>query len=127
MKLLKALFALSILASCVQDKHTKTITFKVNMSKENNIEKVGIRSGLTSPPWSKTIYLTDDDNDSVFEGTFIYENAQSTFGFKFVNQDSIYELKDQNNRLLKFEYKPESILYMAEFNNPKGVQTLKNN
>jgi len=115
-----------LLTNCVQEKHKKTIHFKLDMRGVDNIKNVGVRGQFTSPSWEKTIYLNDTNNDSVFEGSITREAAQYGFQFKFVNQDSIYELKNQSNRTVLLQYKPETLLYEAIFNNPNGTtSTLK--
>jgi len=123
MKTLKIIIILLLLSSCVQEKHLKTVTFKVDMRGEENIGKVGVRGQFTMPSWKKTVYLSDEDNDSIYNVTLSREAAQNGFYFKFVNQDSIYELKNLDNRFIKLEYKPENIIYEAVFNNPNGTQT----
>jgi len=127
MRLVKTIFyitIITIISSCVQEKHLKTVTFKVDMRGAKNIKNVGVRGQFTTPAWDKTFYLKDNDKDSIYEGTFSREAAQSGFAFKFVNQDSVYELKNQKNRFVKLEYKPETILYEAIFNNPESKQTI---
>ncbi|WGD34224.1 hypothetical protein [Olleya sp. YS] len=123
-KYIISLIAIIVIStSCVQEKHLKTMTFKVNMRGIDNVTNVGVRGQFTTPSWKTTYYLKDDDNDSIYEGTITREAAQSGFAFKFVNQDSVYELQDQKNRFLKLQYKPEHIVYEATFNNPDHKQT----
>ena len=43
--------------------------------------------------------------------------------FKFVNQDSVFELEHQDNRILTFKYQQETIVYEAIFNTINGKQT----
>lgn len=113
--------------SCVQETHPKTIHFKLDMRNETQIENVGVR-GKTAPlSWDKTFLLTDDDHDSIYEGDIQLNSANFDIEFKFVNQDEEFELKHQPNRSIRFEYKPETIIYEAIFNDPEGVQTQKSN
>lgn len=123
MKYIKLLLILVLMISCVQETHLKTVTYKVDMNGFENVDKVGIRGAFTDNPWQETIYFTDDDNDGIFEGTITQKTAQNSVEFKFVNQDDQFELKDQGNRRINFEYKPETILYEAEFDNPDGEQS----
>lgn len=123
MKLIKHISMLllcMILASCVQETHIKTITFKVDMRAIENIGNVGVRGNFTSNPWNETALLTDDNNDSIYEGTFSQKTAANTIQFKFVNQNTDYELGDSDNRKIDFEYKPETITYEAIFNSPQA-------
>ncbi len=118
---------LLITQSCVQETHTKTVTFKVDMSAIENPENVGIRGNFTDNPWNETAPLTDENDDGIFEGTFSQKTAVNQIQFKFVNQSSDYELKGSDNRVIEFEYQPETIVYEAVFNNPKGEQKVISN
>ena len=106
-----------ITQSCVQQTHEKVITFQVDMSAIETIKNVGVRGNFTNPSWEQTIPLTDDNNDGIYEATFQKKTAVFAIEFKFVHQDT-YELKDQPNRSIQFEYKPETITYSAVFDVP---------
>lgn len=127
MKYLKTLLICIIIStqSCVQDTHTKTVTFKVDMTNIENPENVGIRGDFTSNPWNETFPLTDDNGDGFYEGTFSQKTAINQIQFKFVNNKSDYELRGFDNRVINFEYKPETITYKAVFNNSDKVKISK--
>jgi len=118
-KQLQLLTFVLLLTSCVQKKHLKTVTFKVDMTSIEKPINVGVRGNFTDNPWKETAPLTDSDNDGIYEGTFSQETTVNQVEFKFVNQDSDYELRGLDNRIIQFEYKPEIIIYEAAFNNPK--------
>lgn len=123
MKLFRLIFIsfITILfSSCVQEIHLKTLTFKVDMTNVENAENVGIRGNFTNKPWKETAPLTDENNDGIYEGTFTQETAANQVEFKFVNQNSDFELKGSDNRTIQFEYKPETIVYEAVFNTPES-------
>ena len=123
MKLLRQFSVLCIvisLTNCVQKTHPKTITVKVDMNAEENHSEVGIR-GNTLLSWKETTYLSDENNDGIYEGTFEINTANQDIEFKFVNHNDAFELQDQNNRSLSFEYQPETIVYEATFNSPKAT------
>lgn len=109
--------------SCVQERHQKTITFKVDMRHIENVNNVGMRGNFTDQPWSETVLFNDTDNDGIFETTITRETAFNSIQFKFVNQLEDYELKGANNRILEFEYKPETIIYEAKFDAPESKIT----
>ena len=113
--------------SCVQEIHTKTVTFKVDMNAVENAVDVGVRGSFTDNPWNETAPLIDDDGDGIYEATFSQKTAINQIQFKFVNNGSDYELRGSDNRVIEFEYKPETIVYEAVFNNPKGEQKVINN
>lgn len=119
MKLFKQLiilFLISSSTSCVQDAHLKIITVKVDMTGVENPSKVGVR-GQNPLSWDETTYLSDADGDGIYEDIFEIYTANNQVEFKFVTSDDQFELQDQNNRSLKFEYKPETIIYKAVFDN----------
>lgn len=116
------LFALLSVA-CVQERHEKTITFKIDMRTIENVGNVGLRGDFTDDRWNETIPLTDDNSDGVFETTITQATAINKIQFKFVNQNEDFELKDADNRILEFEYKPEIISYEAVFNSPQSKIT----
>ncbi|MEL6812098.1 MAG: hypothetical protein AAFP76_12260 [Bacteroidota bacterium] len=111
---------LLLMTNCVQRQHLKTITFKVDMNGMDSISEVGIRGEFTSTPWSETLPLTDRDGDGIYEGTFSKETAHNGFEFKFV-LNGAFELEGKDNRLIVMEYKPETLIYEAVFNNPDGI------
>lgn len=117
------IFLLIITQSCVQETHTKTVTFKVDMNAVENVSNVGIRGNFTDNPWTETAPLADTNSDGIYEGTFSQKTAHNQIQFKFVNQGGDYELKDTDNRIIEFEYKPETITYEAVFNNPEAKIT----
>ncbi len=51
---------------------------------------------------------------------FLKKTGQNTLQFKFVNHDDQFELSDQDNRVITFEYRPETIVYEAVFNDPNA-------
>jgi hypothetical protein len=128
MKQILSTFALILLyctTSCVQETHLKSITFKVDMNQVESVGNVGIRGNFTNPSWEQMVPLTDADNDGIYEATISQKTAVNSIRFKFVNQNDQYEMKDQPNRKLEFEYKPQTITYEATFDIPKGAITIK--
>lgn len=116
------IFIAALLGSCVQETHLKTVTFKVDMSQVENTKNVGLRGQMTNPPWQVTIPMTDEDKDSIYEVTLTEKTAANSFQFKFVKDDEDYELKGLDNRMIRFEYKSEMIVYEARFDNTDEKQ-----
>ena len=114
------------LGSCVQKTHQKTILFKLDMSGIENPTNVGVRGEFGSDPWSETLFLTDEDSDGIFEGSITKQTGQSGMEFKFVNNSDQFELSGQANRLISFEYLPETIVYQAKFNDPTAIVDIEN-
>lgn len=124
MKLLKQLNLVLILilfTNCVQEVQPKIITVKVDMKGVENPFKVGIR-GNSPLSWNETTFLEDTNNDGIYEETFSIYTASQNVEFKFVNNDTEFELQAKKNRSLTFEFKPETIIYEAVFNNLEAVK-----
>ncbi len=111
---------LSIFFNCVQETKPKTIQFKVDMRKVEAFKDVGIRGNTYPLSWNETLFLSDADRDSIFEGSIQLNSASYDIEFKFVNNSDDFELRDQNNRNIRFQYEPESFVYEAIFDEPKG-------
>ena len=115
-KSIVVIISLISLCNCVQKAHPKTIIVKVDMSNIEDVSSVGIR-GNNPLSWDETTFLNDDDADGIYEGTFDIYTANYDIEFKFLKNNDQFELEGQNNRSLKFEYKPETIEYKAVFDN----------
>ncbi len=110
------------LVSCVQKEHEKTVTFKVDMGQEQNVQNVGLRGRFTNPSWEVTIPMSDENGDGIFEVTLNEMTAQNSVAFKFVKNNDEFELQDLPNRLIRFKYQPEVIIYEGMFDNTNGKQ-----
>ncbi|MEM1336169.1 MAG: hypothetical protein AAGF96_00405 [Bacteroidota bacterium] len=126
MKNLKNRVILSILllviSGCVQEEHRKKVTFTVDTNAMDSVSEVGVRGQFTSPPWQVTVPMFDKDKDGIFEVTIEDKTAQSSVEFKFVIEGDQYELECQPNRILKFKYQPEEIIYSGVFDQGDGEQ-----
>jgi hypothetical protein len=105
-----------LLTSCVQKEFDKKITFVVDTNGIENIKSLGIRGNFLPNQWKETVLLTDDNNDGIYEITFNEKTAVYGVSFKFIKNGNEYELIDEKNRQLVFEYKPETIIYRTKFN-----------
>ena len=108
-----------LLCGCVQERHSKAITFMVDMNAIENPTNVGVRGQFLENGWDKTTIMSDKNNDGIYEINVTIETAQNYMEFKFVNNNDQFELNDQGNRKITFEYKPETLVYKASFNDPK--------
>ena len=116
---------LAFFSACVQEEHTKKVTFQVDMRNYDSIQNVSVRGQFTNPPWEVNVPMQDEDNDGVYEVTLEEQTGQSSVAFKFVRNENEFELACQPNRSIQFQYKPESILYSAVFDDPEGKQQLQ--
>lgn len=126
-KLIKTIGGLAVLLffGCVQKEHQKTVTFKVDMTQEQNVQRVGLRGQFTSPSWEVTVPMSDENGDGIYEVTLIEATAQSSVDFKFIKNNDEFELEHQPNRFVQFEYKPEIIFYESIFNDINGKQKIE--
>ncbi|SFR47675.1 hypothetical protein SAMN04490243_1955 [Robiginitalea myxolifaciens] len=115
------LLALVLTTSCVQETHVKEIHFQVDTGSDESIGAVGIRGSLPPLSWNETIELSDPDGDGIFTGKVLVDTGHSSMSFKFVAEDGSYELANQNNRNLEFEYQPQVIRYSTIWNNPEAT------
>ena len=115
-KILAILCSITI-TSCVQEEHDKTITFYLDMNGIENVQSVGIRGNFLPNKWKKTVMMTDEDKDGIYEFSVSRKTASNGIEFKFVKNDTEFELEGKENRELVFEYKPEIIEYRTKFNN----------
>ena len=116
------LITAALFASCVQETHTKKVTFFIDMNGTENVKSVGIRGNFLPNQWRETVAMTDKDNDGIYQISFTEKTAAYGIEFKFVKNDNQFELTDQGNREIIFEYQPETIEYKAIFNNNKNIK-----
>ena len=115
LKLAFGLVIMTALSSCVQETHIKTVSFQVDMKSVEPFQTVGIRGDIKPLSWENTTELTDDDNDSIYSGTFEFDTASNQLNFKFVIDGQSFELEGKNNRYLPFEYKIENLTYSSMY------------
>ena len=120
-KTIAFVFSLSIM-SCVQEEHDKTVIFYLDMNGVKNVNTVGIRGNFLPKKWKETVPMTDKNNDGIYEFSVSRKTAAYAIEFKFVKNDTKFELTDKSNREIVFEYKPETIEYNAKFNNNKDIK-----
>lgn len=116
-----AVVAMITFTNCVQEEFEKTITFKVDTNGIEDLESLGIRGDFLPNRWNESVPLTDANNDGIYELTLTEKTAYYNISFKFVKNGFDYELKEQDNREIVFEYKPENITYITKFNNPEAT------
>ena len=110
-----------VLIGCVQKQHTKTVTLKVDTRGITDVTTIGVKGDFTDPRWKVEVPLTDEDKDGIFETTLTQKTAVYAIQFKVIKNGSVYELKGKPNRVLQFEYKPETIVYEVKYNDPEFI------
>ncbi|WP_445748288.1 hypothetical protein [Polaribacter sp.] len=115
----------AVFLSCVQEEHQKEITFMVDTNGIESINSIGIRGDFLPNKWEETVDLTDENNDGIFEITFTEKTAVNNINFKFVKNDSQFELEGKENRKITFNYNPETIIYKSKFNEETSIEIIK--
>ncbi|MDT7831483.1 hypothetical protein RQM59_03770 [Flavobacteriaceae bacterium S356] len=111
-----------LFASCVQETHTKKVTFFIDMNGVENVNSVGIRGNFLPNKWRETVPMSDEDKDGIYQISFTEKTAAYGIAFKFVKNNNQFELPGEGNRELVFKYQPEVIEYKAIFNNNKHIK-----
>lgn len=111
-----------LLASCVQETYIKKVTFFVDTNGIENVQSMGIRGNFLPNQWRKTVLMTDEDKDGIYQISFAEKTAAYGVEFKFVKNGNQFELPDQGNREIVFEYRPETIEYRTTFNSTKNIK-----
>ncbi|MFK8059533.1 MAG: hypothetical protein AB8B78_05515 [Polaribacter sp.] len=109
-------------SSCVQKEHQKKVTFYVDTNGIEDVKSIGIRGDFLPNKWRKTVLLTDENNDGIYEITFSEKTAAYGIEFKFVKNENEFELKGKDNREIVFKYEPETIVYTTKFNQEKVLK-----
>lgn len=110
---------------CVQQTQPKTITFKLKLEDTEDVKSVGLRGNLAPLSWDQNIPLTYSDMDGTYETKIQMNTANFALQFKFVVNDSIFELKQMDNRQIQFKYQPETIVYNAVYNSPEPTEVYR--
>ena len=114
-----------MITGCVQKTHVKKIYFTIDMRSAGSFEKVGVRGDIKPLSWQESILLTDEDMDSIYTTEVEVNTASNQLNFKFVIDESEFELDGKDNRVLPFEYKEEDLNYSTKFNQVESVITKK--
>jgi C-terminal processing protease CtpA/Prc len=78
------------------------VKFKVDASSLKNITNFGVRGNISPLSWEKTILLSDNDKDGIYEGELSFPSKVEILEYKYVYGDKtlIWELEAQNRILL---------------------------
>lgn len=105
--------------ACVQATYKRNISIELDMRGVLDIKQVGIRGEYPPLSWNKDLALTDSDGDSVYTGTFVLDIPYDSFQYKFVLNGSIFELQNEDNRVMIFDGK-ENLTCKAKFDQAKA-------
>lgn len=90
-----------LLCLCTQSCYTQeySVTFKVDMTKHFENEKISIRGNIAPLTWDKDFPLTDDNQDGVYEATVLFKTSKNRLRYKFAKGTEL-ELIGSDNRSL---------------------------
>lgn len=103
------------MSACVQATKKQTVHFSVDSSQELNVNTISVRGSVPPLKWNKDFFLHDNDQDSIYTGTIVFDIPYDYVNIKFVKNEGEFELKDQPNRQLVFD-KSLTTNYSATFN-----------
>ncbi len=85
-----------------------TITFQVDLTDEESVNKVGVRGGLQPLSWNENLIMTDNDSNGIYTLTVTFPDSLTgkVLEYKFL-KDGIWERKDLNNRKIELTGKEQ--------------------
>jgi len=101
--------------SCVQKAKKRVVIYTVDVSKVDNIKKVGIRGWDNPLSWEKDYLMKEIAKDSLYQVTITSETGRICNEFKFsVNENP--ELEGKENRKIYFSTKSDTTKATFVFN-----------
>jgi hypothetical protein len=80
----------------------RNISFSVDMRGVPDVQTVGIRGGAEPLDWNESVFMTDEDGDSIYTATVLFTTPYKNVNMKFVLNEAIFELEGKNNRDVRF-------------------------
>lgn len=90
------------------------------MRNASDVSSVGVLGQYPPLNWNEPIALDDADGDSVYSGVVSIDIPYDKMQFKFVLNNSVIELFNQDNRLATFKDQTQ-VTYKAVFDQPNQV------
>lgn len=115
---LSIVFLLLLFSSCVQKSYKRTVVFMLDVSKEKNVKKVGIRGNDKPLSWETDFGMKEIVKDSLYQATITEETGYLFTEIKFTVNDN-FEFQNQDNRRIIFDTKKDTTFYKASFNSLK--------
>lgn len=112
------MLSLSVTYSCVQNTYSRKVKFILDVSKEKNIQSVGLRGSNSPLTWEKDLEMTAMIPDSLYVVDVTFVTGYLGAEVKFV-VNGTFELQDQDNRRFAFDIHNDTTVYRAIFNQTK--------
>jgi hypothetical protein len=91
------------IASCVQETKKQHVEFFVDAKGVENVNSISVRGSLPPLSWNQNYELKDEDNDSIYTGSIVFDIPYDVVEIKFVKNEDQFELNDLPNRNLHFD------------------------
>jgi hypothetical protein len=108
------IFTTLLISSCVQKTKKQKVEFFVDVRDIENVNSIGVRGSTPPLNWNQNFELKDDNNDSIYTGTIIFEIPYDFVELKLVKNEDQFELNNQPNRKLLFD-KSGDTKYQVKF------------
>lgn len=92
-----------IISSCVQRTKEQKVDFFVDARDIENVNSIGVRGSKPPLNWNQNFELKDDNNDSIYTGTIVFDIPYDFVELKLVKNEDQFELNNQPNRKLIFD------------------------
>jgi len=92
-----------LISSCVQRTKEQKVDFFVDARNIENVNSIGVRGSTPPLNWNQNFELKDDNNDSIYTGTIVFDIPYDFVELKLVKNEDQFELNNQPNRRLIFD------------------------
>lgn len=94
-------FAALLMSACVQKTHLQKVTYTLDVSKVQNVEKVGIRGSDSPLSWEADLEMKLLVKDSLCQIEVSYLTGYKVTEVKFTVNGN-FELQNRENRVVRF-------------------------
>jgi hypothetical protein len=109
-----ALALIIFMSSCVQKTYKRVIVVTLDVSKQKNIQWVGIRGNGKPLSWENDFPMTPIVKDSLYKAVITTETGY-LFGEIKCTVNGNFELKDKPNRRINFDTKKDTTFVKLVF------------
>jgi hypothetical protein len=67
------------------------------------VSSISVRGSLAPLSWNSNFELKDENSDSIYTGTLVFDIPYDYVNIKFVKNENEFELQDQPNRQINFD------------------------
>ncbi len=100
---LMVLFTLLFTISCVQPTKKQRVEFTVDARELSDVNTISVRGSVPPLSWNQNYELEDNNHDSIYTGTIVFDIPYNFVEIKFVKNENQFELNNQPNRKVVFD------------------------